>query len=446
MTNFLPGMFPAAAVSGGGKIVKAEYIGAVSSTANREDNYVFNDVPIGAISPDRICVFGVLCVGSGDDLSFSSLTVDGVDAERVLPNRSRIVDYSNHPLSFFTIAKPTGTTANIVVSFPAFEVLPNIIVFVWAVRNASGPFAFSAGATEGNGTSLQVGLTAPERGALLFVGGHQNTNPATYSSAELVDSHNVENRIYDCAQLLSKKENTSFTETRSWSGAANSAFAGVAFQPVDTGYPTLAGRALGGTALDNTPSSFSAPLPPNIQAGDMIVVVVSLQAGAARAVSTPSGWTKLFSEANGNVREHCALYRIATGSEGDSLSLSANGSSRWSTHAYRISKHKGRIAGATATGSSAQPNPPSVSPPWGTGRCLWIVTEADTINPGNTGSGQLLYPSGYFYGRYTEQIYLGNISLKSAAAIRFERTATLDPPNFTIFSSGAWVASTIAIE
>lgn len=442
--SFLPGMFPGAVVAGGGAFVEAEYMGAFFSTSNREgsDGYSFSGVPIGPVFEGRVVVFGVSTVGSGDTASFF-LEVDGVPAERVMPNSSRIQEESNHPISFFAIEKPVGTTCDLFIDYDFFAELPNIIVFVWVLKNAASAWAFSAGWSIGNAASAQIGLVAPERGVLLFCGGHQNTNPSFYSSAELVDTETLESRVYSAAQLHTKKENAAFTETRSWGGGANYNFAGVGFVPFDTKYPFIRHRTFAWSNLNNTPSNIGVTVPSSAKPGDLLVIVASVRGGGSLA--TPTGFTELLADSNGNVTNHKVFYKIATGDEATVTLVAASGA-RWSVFLYVIGNHRGMIAGLASKGSSASPTPPPLTPPWGESTNLWIVNEADTINPGTDYMGEMLYPDGFFYGDYTEQVYLGDVFLKGVTAVRSHRAATLIPGSWQIVQSGAWVCSTIAIR
>ena len=89
-----------------------------------------------------------------------------------------------------------------------------------------------------------------------------------------------------------------------------------------SGGPTFINVA--GTVVDSA-ASVSANLPSGIVAGDLLVMFVSIATATASIITTPTGWTQFLAQVT--TQRTGAYYKIATGSEGatQSVSLSTNG-------------------------------------------------------------------------------------------------------------------------
>lgn len=127
-------------------------------------------------------------------------------------------------------------------------------------------------------------------------------------------------------------------------------------------------------------SSFAAPLPAGIAAGEMLVLMVGMSAPTANA----PGWTQLFSVQQPSGSLYATLvciYKTATGLEGSSVLLSASGPVCWSTVACRIKGASSIEAAAGAGGVSTVTDPPSLSPSYGARKTLWMAAAA-TSSPG----------------------------------------------------------------
>ena len=180
----------------------------------------------------------------------------------------------------------------------------------------------------------------------------------------------------------------------------------------------------------------------------MIVFWSSDQSQAT--VITPSGWTELYTDDNGNFfngyYRRIAWYRIADGTEGTQLSVTTDGSfgstCKSAHNSYRVAAgtYSGiPVVGAVATGSSTSPNPPSLTSGFGATNTLWIATShsagSTTVNPPASYTTQTLSNTG---GNGTGNATMATATLQSA-------NATENPGNFSI-TSGQWAANTIAIK
>lgn len=188
------------------------------------------------------------------------------------------------------------------------------------------------------------------------------------------------------------------------------------------------------TGNGSSGTSYAVPLPAGIAAGDLLVIIVGVNATAT--LTTPSGWTQLANAFSGTQRL-AVYYKIASGSEGSTVSVTASASASWATNSYRISNYQGTPeAGTPATGSSTAPNPPSLSPSWGSAKTLWIAAAANNGAASFSGTP----------ANYGNQI-TGSASLVKTTSVRRELEASSDDSGaFTLSSSNVWVAHTIAIR
>ena len=197
-------------------------------------------------------------------------------------------------------------------------------------------------------------------------------------------------------------------------------------------FPTVMGQA---TSSDNTVgSSMSVGLPTGIVAGELLLVIA-----AFRSSSSISGWTTAVSSSLLNV-----FWKIATGSEGSSVTLSTSGgTTNGASIAYRIKGGKSLEMSSVSSGTSSSPNPLSLSPSWGNKKTLWFAGMA----AGGTSSNISVsgYPTGFTNPRTAQGVTSFPSARRVAAAEKQEKAASQDPSSFSI-SSISWAACTIGIK
>ena len=197
-------------------------------------------------------------------------------------------------------------------------------------------------------------------------------------------------------------------------------------------YPQVVGVA--GEGLDNslTPTWDL----PDGNTGDLMIIMVAADNGPT--ISFPAPWTELFNTLN-NLR-FAAAYYIDTDGVGGTIEVTLGVSKMSTATIYRISDYSGvPEVGVSATGSSANPDSPSLSPTWGSEATLWLaVMGYDGANYSVSS-----YPANYTDGRNDRDGYSTNAGVGSA---RRELTADPeDPGTFTLNGSEEWVAQTIAV-
>lgn len=208
--------------------------------------------------------------------------------------------------------------------------------------------------------------------------------------------------------------------------------------------PTLVGTAqwdTAGTALNVN----KAQMPSGMLAGDLIVAAWCRGGGTTQGTTdTGAGWVDLVRDGANNMGVK-AMYRVADGTEsGALLTHGSFPSGTADQQAYTwVFRHWGSNPQAAAWAlvtATNDPNPPSLTPSWGTDDC-WLLTCAVGNAAGRTTSA---FPTGYSGTDYGDA---GGTTPHMAVAARAARVTTEDPGTYTI--SGATLATyavTIAVR
>lgn len=197
-------------------------------------------------------------------------------------------------------------------------------------------------------------------------------------------------------------------------------------------FPVVESRSSGATSTTNT-TTHSITLPSGIQAGELLLVVFSVD---GNPTCTPSaGWSRLTPAANGSTVQGCILWKVAEG--GDTLTITTSASEQSSHVSFRISG-AAFITGAGANGSSTNSNPPSVSINAGADDFLWIATRS-----GDSTVVATVAPSSY--SDLQTQAAAGTGGASTNTAERNLNAASEDPGTFTS-ASEQWASFTIAVH
>lgn len=203
-------------------------------------------------------------------------------------------------------------------------------------------------------------------------------------------------------------------------------------------FPVLESTNKGQTASG---TSHSMNLPTGIQAGDFLIIFW-VNAGSSANYSAPAGWSAPSRLTFGSgTRDSWFSRRVADGTEGSSVTMTSSNSTNSGYMSLRISNSNNQLErtpqASEITGTSTNPNPPSLSPSWGAEDYLWIAYTC--INDDNTFS---VYPTDYSNGDYQ----FGGTSKTIAYATRQLNASSEDPGTFTMSASDAWSAITIAVR
>lgn len=204
-----------------------------------------------------------------------------------------------------------------------------------------------------------------------------------------------------------------------------------------TDFPTVVTQK---DTLTATGTSHDIAMPPHVTAGWLLIACLS---GVVNPNATPSGWTSLSAR---------CFAKIASGSEGGTtVNFTTDSNTPYAARVYAIDNWYGDLTDgvaitASATGSSANPDPDSLNPAnWDVENTLWmaIVHHTDTVNTVTLSSvssgyleGSMNGPAGPEAGTY---VYI-------STALRRTRASSEDPGTFTLSESGQWRGYTIAVR
>ncbi|TIW95948.1 hypothetical protein [Mesorhizobium sp.] len=189
----------------------------------------------------------------------------------------------------------------------------------------------------------------------------------------------------------------------------------------------------GDNGSSNTTSS-TVTFPTGFVAGELLLLWFA--SDNLITPTTPSGWTSLYTASNGGIR-FTGYYKQATGSEGASMVVS-HGSCQTAWGCLHVTGQTSSVPEATSVGaSSSAPNPPSLTPSWGSASDLWFAAAAQwgfSITAGPAGYTNVINKA-----KGTNNFALRVDYLKATATSQ-------DPAAFTSGGSNSNGASTTAVH
>jgi len=210
-------------------------------------------------------------------------------------------------------------------------------------------------------------------------------------------------------------------------------------------YPQVG--SVNGGYNDTASTQHTVNLPSGIAAGDLLLVFFTLYCtgGANYGVSFPSGWTVQYDQLYSNYERGVLYKRIADGTEGSTITVSSTGSAKSAHTSYRIASSGSqgytlnRVASAVGSGSNTStPNPPSLSPAWGSDETLWFAV---THTRGNVTVSS--YPTGYSNGR--NDVGASSDSAGIGTARRELTASSEDPGTFSLSATNRCFAATVGV-
>ena len=186
-------------------------------------------------------------------------------------------------------------------------------------------------------------------------------------------------------------------------------------------------------------------LPGTIAVGDLLILCFGRN-GGAQTITWPNGWTEVFQ--NVAAGEGAGLaYRRADGTEGASVTVQTSASSISAHHVLRIQNYQGTPEFAYTNGEDANPNPPSLTPSWGSKQTLWIAGFGGG-QAGQEGVAVSGYPASYGNTDNIRVNLATTYSYAWAASCTRELTAVSEDPGTFTMSDGLahWWAWTAAIQ
>ena len=185
-------------------------------------------------------------------------------------------------------------------------------------------------------------------------------------------------------------------------------------------------------------------LPDGIQVGELLLIFTSVDGGST--ITPPSGWDTVVSEAIGGQVQLRVFSRIVDGTEGfagtgDSVTYTTGDNQLGVFVSVRIADDDSTAnpPEATATpGTSATPDPPSLTPTGGSAEYLWFAVAGWDSNP-TADSVPTDYTS------VASFVHANAAGTGISVAQRTLTATSQDPDTFGIGASEQWGAATVAI-
>lgn len=208
------------------------------------------------------------------------------------------------------------------------------------------------------------------------------------------------------------------------------------------GFPIVGASNAGNSGANVTQNALTVP---SHSAGDRMLALFASDSADAVSIGASSGlWTNFFSGISTTVCRLNFFYRDVAAS-GETLRIDTATAQGASWILYRI--NKGTFDPATApaigtisTGASANPDPPSLTSPWGAEDILWIP-----VYSWDVGSAHSAYPANYSSNQQSS-VWADAGGEGIAAATRELNASSENPGTGTIAASRVWIAQTIAIR
>lgn len=198
-------------------------------------------------------------------------------------------------------------------------------------------------------------------------------------------------------------------------------------------FPTVTAR--NNSNVNTAGTSHVVDLPTGIVSGNLLIVWFGTNTSITSVTAT--GWSDLgIDNVSAGNRSSVFLYKVASGSEGSTVTFTTDASVRSAHISLCISGGSGTPQKAVAaTGNSDQPNPPNITPSGGVADYLFIAAMLQSIS-----NSVFNYPTNYSNG--TSQTATGCLI---ATAERQLNASSEDPAQFFISNNATWVAQTLVI-
>jgi hypothetical protein len=208
-------------------------------------------------------------------------------------------------------------------------------------------------------------------------------------------------------------------------------------------FPTFAPRVKrfpvvqGVSGSTGSGSSICVALPSGVAAKDLLVIFLISSSGDL--ISTPTGWTGLKENASLQDISVAIFSKVAAGGE-TSVNVGHSGSSTdMASLSYRISGAALPVQIAYAGPSGSNPNPPSLTVPWGVDKTLWL---AASLARGFSGSYPPNAPPSGFSGLQSREFNNALVAVAQSS----QEVATLNPDSFSQVIDGYAFAATVAVR
>ena len=209
-------------------------------------------------------------------------------------------------------------------------------------------------------------------------------------------------------------------------------------------YPTV--QSVTTTTFASDTTAHAVDMPSTVNAGELLLCFFTNDVGAT--ITTPSGWTQLWSSSTAIEVRGSAYYKVADGSEGGTtVDFVTSATETAAAEVWRISGWWGTYVTGVNIGTvvivdpvASSFNPPAVTASWGTEDALWITTLQQS-----TSSTVTAYPTNYTDGTDTSS-GSGATFAQVRTARRNNRVTTEDPGSYTTNITAYGIVNTVAIR
>lgn len=209
-----------------------------------------------------------------------------------------------------------------------------------------------------------------------------------------------------------------------------------------TGSPRVAGRGRGGTATTGTSHTVDLTLAGTPADGDLFVIIAS-NSNQSVAQTWPAGWNDQQRNSGGLSPRHTIAYKEWNTGDATSFNVTAASAIAFAYQVIRVKDWYGDVAngvawaGADSAGAfSTTPDPPNLTPSWGSKYNLWFATCSFA------GGGNATAPPSGWQGWYEQDV--GAVAVCDSVYLN-ETAASKDPGTYTT-PSQPWAAYTIAVR
>lgn len=207
--------------------------------------------------------------------------------------------------------------------------------------------------------------------------------------------------------------------------------------------PAFGVTSITDTAIITAETVHTINMPPATVSGDLLIAFCAYHTPLSG--TKHADWTELFWSTTTNTGLLCYT-KAATGAEGGTQIniITTTVGKLMLVSVLRISATTREVscqASPATVGLSTLPNPPSITPSWGSAGTLWIPV----MSASNDGADVTAYPSGYTNGHKQRHID-ATLGLTLAFDYRIATAATEDPGTFTLGVSEYWCANTVGVR
>jgi hypothetical protein len=227
-----------------------------------------------------------------------------------------------------------------------------------------------------------------------------------------------------------------------------------AFSTSIEGFPYIKDSA--NSQVDSNSTSHTVALPSDVASGDLLLIVFNYRNYTVPGVTltTPSGWVLVDSSVTDN-ENSVSLYvfaRIASGSEGSTVSVTSSANARSAHCSICIAGHDAAVSPSVSGILVSKalndefpyglPNPPSLTASWGSDKNLWVAVCGISLG----GRTYTAAPGDYAKTEFATNTSSLASRCSTAVAHRYLLSDSDDPSTFNLGAEDYWKTMSLVIK